>query len=124
MQKPRLAFTLVEVLLGMVLLASLAIVSMQGFRAHKLQLRFAEQRAIAIAELDRLLVGWENRPEGFPMAGFGIVGFERPWVWRASLIEQRTVFGRPMFVVRIGVFENDRLDATMLAKVDILRGAE
>ncbi len=117
----RFAFTLIEVLVGMFLLATLAVVALQGFRAHKLQLKFAEQRIVAVAELDRMLSIWSSQPAGIPMIGAGAVAPDRPWAWKSSVIEQRVVFGQPLNIVRIEVYEGIDQDAKRLCYVDIMR---
>lgn len=113
-------FTLIEVLVGMVLLSSLAIAALQGFKAHKRQLQFAENKVLAVAELDRLLTLWSGKA-WIPYEGGGALDPQKGWVWQAQLVGQRMVFGQPKLVVRIDVLETNLPNARSLASVELLR---
>ncbi len=117
----RKGFTLIEVLVGMVLLSSLAIAALQGFKAHKRQLQFAEKKILAVAELDRLLTQWSGMPGGLPYTGLGPIGPQRTWIWQAQIVDQRLVFGQPKLVVRIDILEANSTDAKRWASVELLR---
>jgi prepilin-type N-terminal cleavage/methylation domain-containing protein len=114
-------FTLIEVLVGMVLLSSLAIAALQGFKAHKRQIQFAEKKILAVAELDRLLTLWSGLPGGIPSESMGPIDPQRAWIWQARIVGQRVVFGQPKSVVRIDVLETNSPEAKRLASVELLR---
>jgi prepilin-type N-terminal cleavage/methylation domain-containing protein len=114
-------FTLIEVLVGMVLLSSLAIAALQGFKAHKRQLQFAEKKILAVAELDRLLTRMSGSIGGIPSVSAGPLDPQRGWVWQAQPVGQRMVFGQPKLVVRIDALETNLPDARRLASVELLR---
>jgi prepilin-type N-terminal cleavage/methylation domain-containing protein len=118
------AFTLLEVLIGMVLLSTLAVVTLQGFRSHKLQLKFSENRLVAVAELERLLAVWSSSDNGIPELGIGPVSPTSPWVWRIHIREQREIFGQPARVVRVEIFESAHPTARRLCFLDLLRRAD
>jgi prepilin-type N-terminal cleavage/methylation domain-containing protein len=120
----RTAFTLVELLVGMMLLASLAVVSLQGFKAHKQQLRTAEQRILAANELDLLMTTWSALPNGFPINSQGLIAPDRTWIWRTQLIEPRKIFGQDKLLVRAEILEDASVNGKSLATIDFLKAIE
>jgi prepilin-type N-terminal cleavage/methylation domain-containing protein len=117
----RKAFTLLEVLVGVMLLGTLAVTILLGFKQHKRQLLFSEQRIQAVRECDLLLRNWTNLPTGIPRQAFGSFQPNRPWIWRTNPVQQRLVFGQAMEVVRMEIYENDQPSARRLVMVDVLQ---
>ncbi|MFN9938358.1 MAG: prepilin-type N-terminal cleavage/methylation domain-containing protein, partial [bacterium] len=86
--RTRPGFTLLEVLVGAVLLATLAVTVLLGFSEHRRQLSFSEQRIAVTVELDRLLRDWSSQPKGVPRNAMGLVEPGRSWWWTTRVVQQ------------------------------------
>jgi hypothetical protein len=115
---------LLEVLVGAVLLATLAVTVLLGFSEHRRQLSFSEQRIAVTVELDRLLRDWSSQPKGVPRNAMGLVEPGRSWWWTTRVVQQRTVFGVPAVVVRIEVYEHRMPDARRLVSIEMVQAEE
>jgi len=99
---PRPGATLVEVVAGLTLLASLATGILLAFGAHQKQLRRAEQRLHAVDVADQLLARWYSGSGMIPRGTSGRVVFKQePWIWRTQSF-QRTALG-PTLVEKLRV---------------------
>ena len=101
----RRAFTLIEVLLGAVLLSALAVSGILGFRVHQRQLLFNQHRVEAVAVADQLLANWANQATGVPIGSTGIIDAQRQWSWQTQLVGMREIFGFKTMIVRLELFE-------------------
>lgn len=121
--RERSAFTLIEVILGSVLLSTLVVSGIHGLRLHQQQLRFNEHRIEAVGIAERLLTLWSSRPDGVPVGGAGIVDAERQWLWQTQLVGAQSVFGQPVLVVRFEIIENRPTPGVVLVSVDFVKQA-
>ena len=119
----RQAFTLIEVLLGAVLLSTLAVTGILGFRIHQRQLQFNQHRIEAIVMTERLLATWKNQPSGVPVEENGLLDLEHQWRWQTKLVGTRTIFGEPTLIVRLEIFETLARPSQALVSVDIVKPA-
>ena len=122
--KIRPGFTLLEVLVGAVLLATLAVTVLLGFSEHRRQLSFSEQRIAVTVALDRMLRDWSSQPKGLPRNAMGLVDPLRSWWWTTRVVQQRTLFGVPAVVVRIEVYEHRLPGARRLVSVEVVQAEE
>jgi prepilin-type N-terminal cleavage/methylation domain-containing protein len=78
----RRGMTLVEVVVGIALLAVLLVLILASFRAHAAQIRSAKQRMEAMRRADELLTVWTTSG-GIPVVGEQEEIPETPgWIWR------------------------------------------
>ena len=119
----RRAFTLIEVLLGVVLLSTLMVSGLLGFRVHQKQLQFNQHRIEATAAAERLLAAWSIQPTGVPMGATGVMDVQRQWWWQTRLIGTREIFGLPILIVRLEVLENLPTPGVVLVSVDFVKPA-
>ncbi len=119
----RRAFTLIEVMLGAVLLSTLVVSGIHGLRLHQQQLRFNEHRIEAVSIAERLLTLWSNQPSGVPIGTGGIIDAERQWLWRTQLVGAQSVFGQPVLLIRFEIIENHPTPGTILVSVDFVKPA-
>ena len=90
----RSAMTLVEVVAGMTLLASLATGMLLAYGAHQKQLRRAEQRINAVDVADKLLGQWYSSNVAIPRNRHGrVIANQEPWIWKTQTIEVMTRCG-------------------------------
>jgi prepilin-type N-terminal cleavage/methylation domain-containing protein len=100
-------FTLVEVVAGLTLLASLAVGVLLAARVHQRQIRFARERLAVIDLTDLLIESWQAQPSGIPVFAsgpFGPVSADAGWRWQTRPVGRRLVFGLPVDVIRLEVF--------------------
>ncbi len=119
----RRAFTLIEVLLGAVLLSTLAVTGILGFRIHQRQLQFNQNRIEAIVMTERLLAMWKSQPSGVPAEENGLLDLEHQWWWQTKLIGTRTIFGEPTLIIRLEILESLNRPSQALVSVDFVKPA-
>ena len=106
----RNAFTLLEVVVGLVLMGTLvasALVALSSQR-HSIQLAKAKKEANTVSE--RLLTTWYEVRGRVPLRDQGIVQQNQDWIWRTYPIGTKTVCGLEANIVRlevVGIAGND-----------------
>ncbi len=99
--------TLIEVVVSLVLLASLVSGMVVAYSAHHRQALHASQRQLAIAAADRLLAQWYATGEPtVPRSGFGEVDGQPGIVWQTQVIHQNLIETLPVEVVRLQLFSS------------------
>ncbi len=100
-----LAFTLLEVVVGLVLLATVLVSSLLALGRHQRQLRLASDRDSAISIADKLLARWMDSSARVPISTSASLA-ERPgWIWRTEVASNRVVMGRNCVVVRLEIVD-------------------
>ena len=122
-QPARKAFTLVEVVVGCVLLATLLVSTLLAASRYRSQITRARQRQQAAYLADKLLATWWDSQKGIPLAESGVIEDpDRPnslsLTWRTSVVSSRTLLGAVHPVVKLQVF--DRLGQIELVAVEVL----
>ena len=120
----RTAFTLVEVVAGLVLMAGLLVATVRATTIHKRQLRLAADRVAAADVADdllessrgRLVVGRRSRVPGHPN-----------WTAVTSQVGQQRLLGQPLVTIRLAIVRDagpgGEQPVTLVA-VDVLQPAE
>jgi type II secretory pathway pseudopilin PulG len=113
--------TLVEVMAGLVLLATLLGVILEAKARHTHQLAEAQRRTAAVVVADRLLTTWWLEPAKFPHSGQGKVEGAGQMTWRTKVVQNAVVARWGLEVVRLEVNE-DRADraSDTLASVEVM----
>lgn len=100
----RRGLTLVEVVVGLTLLAALAVGVLLAVGAHRRQLQTAENRLAAADVADQLLASWYSSGTGIPRSSSGrLTDAGRDWHWRTQVVEQGAVEIQPVEVIRLEV---------------------
>jgi type II secretory pathway pseudopilin PulG len=116
-----LAFTLLEVVVGLTLMASVLVGSLLAFSAHQKQRRNADAKIAAVAIADELLNQFTSSSEGIPVGGRGPIVGQRNWFWRTSVVGAAAPARVPLRVIRLEVVEvNERGALRPLATVDVV----
>jgi type II secretory pathway pseudopilin PulG len=117
----RRALTLVEVIAGLALLATLLAAVLVAFGIHAGQIRLARDRMTAIGVADRLLSDWSSQ-NAIPA-----VGTEKSlsdtvdWGWRLASIESSELAQQGLSSIRLEVFRSlPTGDRQILASVDLV----
>ena len=115
------AFTLVEVVVGLVLMGTVLTAAIRGLANHREQIRLSDQRWLAAELTDDLLVRWSGSRGGVPVnasgrwpptqTGAGV------WTWQTGVIDSGQTCGVATRVVRVEV---RRWDRRRLLSVDLL----
>ncbi|MDZ4853062.1 MAG: prepilin-type N-terminal cleavage/methylation domain-containing protein [Pirellulaceae bacterium] len=119
-QRSRRAFTLIEVLLGAVLLSTLVVSSMLGFRIHQSKIRLSAHRVEAVAIADKLMSNWFHQPMGVPVGATGVIDPQRLWRWRTEPVGMSTVFGQPTLIVRLELYEDFPTPNQLLISIEFV----
>ena len=118
------AFTLLEVVVGIVLLASLVSGVVVAMGAHHRKIRFARQKASAVHLTDELLSRWDQSQDGIPLSQVGNLVADGSMVWRTDVVQRRELCGVPVHVVRLNVFGKSSERITVLCSVDLVVNAK
>ncbi|MFK8113467.1 MAG: type II secretion system protein [Rubripirellula sp.] len=103
--KPRPAFTLIEVVVGVTLLASVLVSSILAFGAHHRQTRIAEAKLAAVAVADELMNTFISQPDGIPNAARGVIAGRPGWLWQTRMVGTARPAGVLMQVIQLQVIE-------------------
>ncbi|TWU58092.1 prepilin-type N-terminal cleavage/methylation domain-containing protein [Rubripirellula reticaptiva] len=118
-------FTLLEVLVGLAIMASVLVSSLLAFAAHQRARRFAEAKLAAVGVADELLFQLSGGRGGIPPAGRGVVPGRSGWWWQTELVGLAAPAGIPMSVVRFRIIEATAPGKQQtLVSVDIVKGAK
>lgn len=99
------AFTLIEVIVGLTLMATVLVSSLLSFAAHQKQRRFADAKIAAVTVADDLLHVMSASPEGIPARGRGLIPGQRNWFWQTSVVGAMAPAQVPMRVIRFEIIE-------------------
>ena len=122
----RSGMTLVELVAGMTLLATLAASVLLALGVHQKQLHRAAKRINAIAAADRLLAGWSSGSGEIPRNTFGqVVLDENRWIWTTRTIDTAMVESLRVEKIRVEIYEEGAADRRQpLAFVELMAPAE
>ncbi len=121
----RVAFTLLEVVVGLLLMATVLVGSLLSFSAHRKQRRVAEAKIVAVELADEWLNRWMISPDGIPPSDRGWVAGRPNWYWQTSVVGTAAPAGIALRVIRFEIVEvtDDRLQRP-LATVEVVGPAE
>ncbi|MGB7344296.1 MAG: type II secretion system protein [Pirellulaceae bacterium] len=124
-QSHRAGFTLLEVVIGMMLMTSLVVGSLTALSRYRNSLATVARKRQAINVADELLNQWVQSSNGLPGASVGEVTGESVFRWQTRVLSQRRVCGVQTEVVRLEVYQSESSDgaAYPLTTVDYLRPA-
>jgi len=113
------ALTLVEVIVGLVLMATLLASSLLAFGAHRRQRRTADNKLVAVAMADDLLNQLINTREGIPPSAQGALAGRPNWYWQTRVVGVTQPAGVQLQVVRLQIFSAETTQS--LATVEVVR---
>ena len=109
----RCGLTLIEVVAGIALLATLLVSILVAHKKHAEQVRLAQKRLDAIEQLDQLLAEWSAAGNWQPVGSAGdLAGFK----WRVEAADSRVPDELGSEVIRVELFD----DIRVLASVELL----
>ncbi len=117
------AFTLMEVVVGLVLMASVLVASLLAFSAHRKQLRNADAKIAAISIADELLYRLSESRDGIPLSATGPIANQPNWFWRTRPTGNIVATGVPVRVIRFEIVESNGQTIRVLTSVDVVEAA-
>lgn len=120
--RTRAGMTLIEVVCGIALMATLLVLILQVFRTHSAQIRNARERMIAITLADQLLQQWTEQG-GIPAAGQqDQIGNFPQWQWKVSSVPATSeLWSWGGGIARLEIIDTSRVTAPRrLASVDVV----
>lgn len=103
----RSGMTLVEVVAGLALLASVGVGSVMAFGLHQRQIIVARQTIEAAQIADNLLSRWQTDSIPVPTLQSGTTG-QPGWFWQTQLLRTESLAGLPVQVVRLDILVQDK----------------
>ncbi|WP_419189634.1 type II secretion system protein [Stieleria marina] len=124
-RRDRTGFTLLEVVIGVMLMASLVVGSLTALSRYRSSLAMAARKRQAMVVADDLLNVWVQSSNGLPGASVGEVGGESLFRWQTRVLSQRLICGVQTEVVRLEIYhpQSSNVAPYPLATVDYVRGA-
>jgi len=122
-QTQRNAFTLIEVVAGLVLMGSLVAAGLVALASHQRSILFAKQKILAHDVAERLLTGWYELRGDIPTRDQGIVVEKGYWIWRTQPVLSRAVCGMPVHIIRLEILGTvgNSDDTLVLSSVELLQ---
>ena len=116
------AFTLLEVIVGLVLMGSLVASALVAMASHQHAMVLAKHKIEAAQIADTLLTQWYEFEGDIPGRGQGVVTGSIPWVWRTQRIDSRIVCGVPVNVIRLDIIgQTGENEPVVLSSVELLQ---
>lgn len=98
-------FTLIEVIIGLTLMATVVVSSLLAFSAHRKQRRTAEAKLAAVTVADNLLHRLSSGRDGIPVAGRGVIPGHPYWFWQTSPVGTIRRAEIPLRVIEFRIVE-------------------
>ena len=114
--------TLIEVVVGIALLAMLLALILASFRSHAAQIRSAKRRMEAIRQADELLSAWTSSGQIPPVGDRGDIPGASGWTWRiVRATESQELFRLGATSVRLEIVASrEKVEEFPLAVVELL----
>lgn len=118
----RRGFTLLEVVVGLVLLATVLVTSLLALGKQRQILRQATDRQQAISLADAFLTKWHQSTTGVPLRGSGPIAERAGWWWQTEVVANRLVFGKPRPIVRLQIIDrsSNSINHLVLLSIELL----
>ncbi len=118
----RRGFTLLEVVVGIMLLATLLVTSLLALGKQRRILRQAHDRQQAISLADAFLTKWHQSSTGVPLSGSGPIAERAGWWWQTEVVANRVVFDKTRPIVRLQIIDRSANSAkeSVLLSVELL----
>lgn len=123
MQSKRLAFTLIEVIAGLILMGSLVASGLVALSSHQHAILLAKQKLQANQIAEMLLTNWYEVQGRVPLRDQGIIGSQCEWIWRTQPVGLRSVCGLEASVIRLEVLGQvgRNVDPQILVSIELLQ---
>ncbi len=118
-------FTLLEVIVGLTLMATVLVGSLLSFAAHRRQRHLADNKILASAFADELLNVMTTSSDGIPNRGRGPVPGRPRWYWQTNSTTAIVVAEIPLRVIRFEIIEQTGTGSVRpLVSIDVVEPLE
>jgi type II secretion system protein I len=118
-------FTLIEVVVGLTLMATVVVASLLAFSAHQKQIRKARSKMAAIQITDNLLNRMSANRTGIPPSATGIIAEHPNWFWRTSVTAETSQSQIPLRIIQLQIFERQTgSELNLLASTSVVKVIE
>ena len=115
------AFTILEVVIGLILMATVLVASLLSFSAHRRQLAVADKRIAAVSYADDLLAQLTAGEKRLPTSMRGRIPAQSNWYWQTSLVGTTAPMEVPLKVIRLQIIERKADGSTqILTSVEVV----
>ncbi len=97
-------FSLLEVVAGLVLMASVLSVVLVSYGRQHRRNRDAQALMLAVDLADNLLLGWTESQQGVPLHDAGVMPGYRGWLWRTQVLRVEQRMGVSLPIVQLEIF--------------------
>ena len=119
------AFTILEVIIGLILMSTVLVASMLSYSAHQKQLAVADKRIAAVSFADDVLGQLTGGAKKLPRSMRGAIPAQPNWYWQTSVVGTTSPMEVPMAVIRLQVVEvKPDGSSLVLTSVDIVEPIE
>ncbi len=123
--RQRGGFTLVEVVVGLTLLATIIVSSLLAFSKHQNQIRLARSKITAVQIADDLLNRMSASRTGIPPAASGPIPEHPTWSWRTSVTDETLRVPIPMQIIKLQIIERENESKlNLLASTSVVKAIE
>ncbi|MFK7738312.1 MAG: prepilin-type N-terminal cleavage/methylation domain-containing protein [Pirellulaceae bacterium] len=115
--------TLIELVVGLVLLATVLVSILLASARYEKSSRLAKNRRQAVQLADNLLASWFDSPRGIPIQAKGRFGIE-DFVWQTQLVRNDQLFGRGVRIVRLDVSKVAMPGTSTLLSIELVQSED
>ena len=119
------AFTLIEVVVGLTLMATVVVASLLAFSAHQKQIRQARSKIAALQISDDLLNRMSASRSGIPPFATGTIPEHPNWTWRTRVTEETTLAQLPVLIIQLQIIQRQAdSQLNLLASTRVVKALE
>ncbi|MGB0759794.1 MAG: type II secretion system protein [Rubripirellula sp.] len=123
--RQRCGFTLVEVVIGLSLMATVIVSSLLAFSKHQKQIRLAQAKIAAVQIADDLLNRMSASRTGIPAAASGSIPDHPNWFWRTRVTAETLRSPIPMQIINLQIIEGKTgSKPTLLSSTSVVKAFE
>ena len=123
--KQNSGFTLIEVVVGLTLMATVVAASLLAFSAHQKQIRQARSKIAAVQVADDLLNRMSANRTGIPSSATGTIIDHPSWTWRTSVTAETIRAEIPLRIIQLEIFERQAdSNLNLLASTSVVKAIE
>ena len=100
-------FTLIEVVIGLSLMATVVVASLLAFSGHQEQIRQANAKLADVDIADDLLNRLSATRDGIPMSGSGRIANHPNWYWQTRVAGEVVCAQVPLRIINLQIIERE-----------------